>query len=251
MQSSDLSFLEALRAGTLSFAYGIPPWAFFAASLLVIAVVWFGYTKTTRPLTLRWRVGLVALRSAVLVLIMVCLLRPVVIDQEVIPQETFFAVLVDNSASMKIADMPEGQTRTEAVEDALTRAGLLDTLAEDYQLRFFGFGGETRRASELATIGADFDNDEAAIAFSKTAVGDALGYVDDQLGSLPLGGVLLISDGADNSGMDATIAARRFAASGVPVFTLGVGMPTLPSDVGIEGVLTTETILEGSVFLQH
>jgi len=248
MQSSDLSFLEALRAGTLSFAYGIPPWAFFAASLLVIALVWFGYTKTTRPLSLRWRVGLVALRSAVLVVIMVCLLRPVVIDQEVIPQETFFAVLVDNSASMKIADMPGGQTRTEAAEDSLSRTGLLDTLAEDYQLRFFGFGGETRRASELATIGTDFDDDEAAIAFSKTAIGDALNYVDDQLGSLPLGGVLLISDGADNSGTDASIAARRFAASGVPVFTLGVGMPTLPNDVGIEGVLTTETILEGSVF---
>ena len=32
MQSSDLSFFDALRAGTLTFAYGIPPWAFVALS---------------------------------------------------------------------------------------------------------------------------------------------------------------------------------------------------------------------------
>ena len=90
MQSSDLSFFDALRAGTLTFAYGIPPWAFVALSLGIVALVWLGYANTTRPLTTRWRAGLVALRAAVLVLIMFCLLRPVVIDLEVIPQETFF-----------------------------------------------------------------------------------------------------------------------------------------------------------------
>ena len=36
MQSSDLSFFDALRAGTLSFAYGIPPWAFVALSLGIV-----------------------------------------------------------------------------------------------------------------------------------------------------------------------------------------------------------------------
>jgi len=246
MQSSDLSFFDALRAGTLTFAYGIPPWAFVALSLGIVGLVWLGYANTTRPLTTRWRVGLVALRAAVLVLIMFCLLRPVVIDLEVIPQETFFAVLVDNSASMTITDMPNGQTRKQAAAESLERAGLLDALAEDYQLRFFGFGGETRRANDLASIGTGFD--EEAVAFSKTGLGDALSYVDDQLGGLPLGGVLLISDGADNSGKDATIAARTFAASGVPVYTLGVGMPSLPRDIGIEGVVTTRTVLEGSVF---
>ena len=217
MQSSDLSFFDALRAGTLTFAYGIPPWAFVALSLGIVALVWLGYANTTRPLTNRWRAGLVALRAAVLVLIMFCLLRPVVIDLEVIPQETFFAVLVDNSASMTITDMPNGQTRKQAAAESLERAGLLDALTEDYQLRFFGFGGETRRANDLASIGTGFDEEEGAVAFSKTGLGDALSYVDDQLGGLPLGGVLLISDGADNSGKDATIAARTFAASGVPV----------------------------------
>ena len=248
MQSSDHSFFDALRAGTLTFAYGIPPSAFVALSLGIVALVWLGYANTTRPLTTRWRAGLVALRAAVLVLIMFCLLRPVVIDLEVIPQETFFAVLVDNSASMTITDMPNGQTRKQAAAESLERAGLLDALAEDYQLRFFGFGGETRRANDLASIGTGFDVEDGAVAFSKTGLGDALSYVDDQLGGLPLGGVLLISDGADNSGKDATIAARTFAASGVPVYTLGVGMPSLPRDLGIEGVVTTRTVLEGSVF---
>jgi len=42
MQSSDLSFFDALRAGTLSFAYGIPPWAFVALSLGIVGSCGWG-----------------------------------------------------------------------------------------------------------------------------------------------------------------------------------------------------------------
>lgn len=245
MPGSDLSIFDALFAGSLHFAYGIPVWAFLLCAVLLIALVIFGYSKTTRPLSPVWRICFVSLRSAVLILILFCLLRPVVVDLETVPQETYFAVVVDNSKSMDIADMSNGNTRAQAVVDALD-GEVLDELAEDFQLRYFGFGGEAVRVGSLEEI--VFEQAKIGNAASSTALGHALETVSEQLGGLPLAGVLLVSDGADNSGVDSEIAARELAASDVPVFTLGVGASSVPNDLAIDSVATSETILEGSIF---
>ncbi len=241
MPASQTSFFEALAAGTLRFAYGMPLWAFALIALGLVALTWIGYLKTSRPLSGGWRACFIGLRSAVLILVLFCLLRPVVVDLETVPQETFFAVLIDESESMSIADMPSARTRAAAAREAVADA-LLAPLAADYQVRYFGFGGQTRRLAGLD------DLEPETSGASSTSIGGALDAVNDQLGGLPLGGVLLVSDGSDNSGIDAEIAARRFEASGVPVFTLGVGQEVLPRDVGIDAVTSSQTVLEGSVF---
>jgi len=247
MQAVEPTLFSALSDGSLSFAYGISLWMFAGLVLLVIAAVWLSYYRTTRPLTTAWKSAFIALRSAVLVLLLFCLLRPVVTTTQVSPQETYLAVLMDNSQSMAIADMPGERSRREAVQREIIDDGVLEELAESFQLRNFSFDKQTRRVSAL---------DEEGEAGTASSLDQALAYVEDQLNGLPLGGVVLISDGADNSNIDAAIRAQSFGDRQIPVFTVGAGQEEIPQDIGIVDVSAAETILEGSVFnvqvaLQH
>lgn len=239
MQVVEPNLFSALSDGSLTFAYGISPTLFAVLVVLIIAAVWASYYRTTRPLSTGWKTSFITLRSAVLVLLLFCLLRPIVTTTQVSPQETYLAVLMDNSQSMTVADMPGDQTRKEAVQSEFVDNGVLDELAESFQLRNFSFDKQTRRIISL---------DEEGETGTASSIDQALAYVEDQLNGLPLGGVVLISDGADNSNVDPAIRAQGFGDRQIPIFTVGAGQADIPRDIGIVDVNTVETILEGSVF---
>lgn len=239
MQYTQPNFLTALEDGTFTFAYGINPWLFVLFIALITLAVWFAYRKTTRQLSSPWKAFFIGIRSSVLILLLFCLLRPVVTTLQVSPQETYLAVLIDDSQSMAIADLPDGQTRQAAAEQQLYDNGLLDELSESFQIRMFRFDKETQRIA-----GAEELSEEGAAS----SIDQALTYVDDQLNGLPLGGVVLLSDGADNSDDDPLAAAQDFGARQIPVFTIGVGQEDIPQDIGIVDVSAAKTVLEGSVF---
>ena len=239
MQFTEPNLFAALQEGTFSFAYGISPYLFGLLVLLIIVGVWFTYAKTTRPVSKGWKTVFVGLRSSVLILLLFCLLRPVITTLQVSPQETYLAVLVDDSQSMSITDLEGEQSRREAVTAALFEDGLLDELSGSFQIRSFRFDKETQRIA-----GGDGLGQEG----TASSIEQALQYVDDQLNGLPLGGVLLVSDGADNSEIDPAIIAQKFGARQIPIFTIGVGQENIPQDIGIVDVTAAKTVLEGSVF---
>lgn len=206
---------------------------------LIIAGVWLTYLKTTRPLTPFWKGLLVANRSSILVLLLFCLLRPVMSTVQVSPQETYLGVLFDDSQSMAIADLASGQTRQEAVEQAFFEDGVLAELGESFQLRSFRFDKTTSRISDLEGLGQDG---------TTSSLEQALSYVDDQLSGLPLGGIVLVTDGADNSDANPLALAENLGVRKIPVFTVGVGSEDIPEDIGIVDVSAAKTVLEGSVF---
>ena len=240
MQYSQPNFFTALEEGTFTFAYGISPWLFALFVALITVGVWFTYRQTTRQLSTSWKVFFIGLRSSVLVLLLFCLLRPVVTTLQVSPQETYLAVLIDDSQSMAIADLPDGQTRQAAVEEQLYKNGLLDELSESFQIRTFRFDKETQRIAGV---------EELSEEGTASSIDQALSYVDDQLNGLPLGGIILVSDGADNSNDDPLATAQDFGARQIPIFTLGVGREDIPQDIGIVDVSAAKTVLEGSVFI--
>ena len=110
---------DAIRDGRFDFAYGPHPFIAIVLFLLIPLLVWFVYRRTTRPVTRHWKNLLIGLRSAVLMLLLLLLMRPVITTFEVNPQETYLAVLVDDSASMQIGDVAGFQSRQQAVADAL------------------------------------------------------------------------------------------------------------------------------------
>ena len=239
MQYTEPNFFNALEGGTFSFAYGISPYLFFLFIVLIIIGVWFTYFKTTRQLSTGWKSFFVGVRSCVLIILLFCLLRPVINTLQVSSQETYLGVLIDDSQSMSIEDVEGNITRRAAVEEALFDGGLLDELSNSFQVRSFRFDKETQRIA-----GIDNLSEEG----TASSIGQALSYVNDQLNGLPLGGLVLISDGADNSDVDPVIAAQDFGVRQIPIFTLGVGQENIPQDIGIVDVSAAKTVLEGSVF---
>lgn len=236
----DQHYLDAIAQGRFTFAYGLDLWLALVIAAGLVAAVWWSYRKTTRTLSPAWKTSLITLRSLVLILLFVCLLRPVVTTEQVVPQETYLAILVDDSQSMSIPDLAGSQTRAAAASALLYgSSGIVDALGESFQVRTFRFDKSTQRVSEPAALTA---------AGTASSLDQALQYVDEQLSGLALGGVLLISDGADNEGTDPVPRAQSFGAREIPVFTVGAGQENIPRDVGIVDVVAAKTVLEGSVF---
>ena len=239
MQYTQPNLFTALEEGTFSFAYGISPWLFGVFVLLIVAGVWLTYFKTTRPLTPGWKTFFVTTRSSVLVLILFCLLRPVITTMQAAPQETYLGVLIDDSQSMSIADLPGGQSRQAAIGEAFFVDGVIDELSEFFQIRTFRFDGQTQRINGMEGLSEEG---------TASSVDQALQYVDDQLNGLRLGGLVLVTDGADNGDSDPINTAQDFGNRRIPIFTVGVGQEDIPQDIGIVDVTAAKTVLEGSVF---
>ena len=231
---------DAIRDGRFDFAYGPHPFIAIVLFLLIPLLVWFVYRRTTRPVTRHWKNLLIGLRSAVLMLLLLLLMRPVITTFEVNPQETYLAVLVDDSASMQIADVAGFESRQQAVADALYgEGGIVEGLADRYQVRTFAFNQTVRRVSGAEDLTAQGN---------ASGLEQAMRQVAEQLGGLPLSAVVMISDGADNADTDPLLSARDFAVRQIPVFTVGVGEELIPRDVGISSVSASQTLLENSVF---
>lgn len=231
--------LEALREGRFYFAYGPPPLLVAVLMAALVAVAWLLYRRTTRSLSAGWKGLLIGLRSITLVLLLLILMRPVVTTSQVSPQETWLAVVIDDSASMTVPDAG-GRDRLTAVREALYgQEGIIAPLAELFQVRLFAFDRDTRRLQDAGGLTGSGNTSD---------IGQALAQVDSRLGGLPLAGLVLISDGADNSGEAAAAAARQLGEREVPVFTVGVGADQLPSDVSIVDVQSDSTILDDSRF---
>lgn len=236
----DASTITAIQNGQFSFAYGPHPVLAVLLFLALPAVVWLLYRKTTRPLTPRWKALLITLRSLIAMVILFMLLRPVITTWQVNPQETYLAVLVDDSQSMQIPDLAGEQRRLDVIaEELYGDDGILAPLSERYQVRTFAFNNQLRRISGV---------DELTAAGNASRLDQALRQVREQLGGLPLSAVVLISDGADNDGADPLTSAREFGAGQVPIFTVGVGQTQIPRDIGITEVSAASTILDNTVF---
>jgi hypothetical protein len=236
----DAYAIEAIRDGRFSFANSLHPLLTLLLFVAIPLLVWFLYRRTTRPLTPQWKALLVGVRSIILLLLVLMLLRPVISTWQVNPQETYLAVLIDDSESMQIADLPAGQTRIDAVKSALYgNNGVLEPLRERYQVRTFGFNTQLNRVS---------GEDDLQALGNASNLDLALRQLNEQLGGLPLSAVVLISDGADNAAEDPLVTAREFGARQVPVFSVGVGQQQIPRDVAITEVSAVNTILDNSVF---
>ena len=189
----------------------------------------------SRPLD---RTLLTVVRVSALAVLVFCLLRPVLVLSSVVPQENFLGVLIDDSRSMQIADR-DGLPRHDFIEQHFGRpeSELLTALEERFALRFFRFSSETNR------IGAV---DELRYEGTRTHLGRALERAHEELSGVPLSGLVVVTDGADNAEGGLGEALLPLRASGVPVFTVGLGREEFERDIQMSRVDTPRRVLKGS-----
>ncbi len=184
----------------------------------------------------RW--VLTGLRTAILAIILFCLFRPVLVLSTVVPQRSFVGILLDDSQSMKITD-GDGVARADFIHEQFGPEGspLLEALSEKFKLRFFGFSSTANRIRDVS---------EMTFSGEHTHLSRVLERGADELATVPLAGLVMMSDGADNShvGLSETLLALR--AQQVPVYTVGLGRERFTRDIELTRVEAPRTVLKGS-----
>src|SRR5689334_25093169 len=99
------------QKGKLAFQIGSSYWLLLVAVLCVVAALYF-YRNVSGE---KRSAGMIALRAVTFFILGFMLLRPVLNVSSVLPQETYLAVVVDNSESMNIRDTGE-KTRAEQLQ---------------------------------------------------------------------------------------------------------------------------------------
>ena len=187
--------------------------------------------RDAAPRLRSWRGWTVwAMQSAVIALLLLLLWQPAMMVDELNSQQNIIAVVVDDSRSMGITDS-DGRTREAAAMAALEN-GLLAGLQKRFQTRIYRLDGELMRVDGPEQI---------APTATSTHIGDGLKQLAAETSDLPIGAVLLLSDGSENTAetaspgisLDALQALRNRR---LPVHTIGFGREKYTHDVEIEDV---------------
>jgi hypothetical protein len=215
-------------------------WLVAGLGALALLVVLWTYWQIS-ALAGRDRLLLLCTRTVLVLVALFVILNPQLLLKVAVPQQNFVGVLIDDSRSMQIQD-EGGGTRADYVRQAVgtPEAPLVAALKERFVVRPFRF---STAAERLQT------NADLTFQGTGTRVSDALDRARDEMSGLPVAGLVVISDGADNADvtLDQSIAALK--AQGMPVFTVGVGKDQLSRDVQVSRAETPRRALKGSALV--
>ncbi len=188
------------------------------------------------------------------------------------------AVLIDSSASMTLADeVPAvggeeaaAQTRADEALAILSSGGLLEALAPRHEVSLWRFdadaeplavqplGGDDREPPAADTsageesISPETDpggwRQRVAPRGFETRLGEALARVASEEPTAVLAGVIVLSDGGTNAGVDPVAAATALQQAGVPVFPIGIGSDRLPTNVRVADLIAPARVFPGDRF---
>ena len=227
--------------GDLAFGARWPLIVILLIGLGVAVAAIRGYAATRAGISARDRAILRGLRIAILFALVVFLLRPMLVVNAAVSQRNFVGVLIDDSRSMQIADQ-RGVSRADIVRATLAdrQGALLASLRERFQVRLFGFGKSAERVDDPSSL---------TFAANETRLADALDGARRELESVPLSGLVLLTDGADNAKVPIADMLLSLRAKSVPVFAVGVGAERFERDIEVRRVETSRTVLKGSTLV--
>lgn len=208
--------------------------------------------RDAAPKLRSWRAWAVwGMQSTLVALILLLLWQPAITVSSLSSQQNIIAVVIDDSRSMAIADSG-GKTR-EAAALAALEDGILSGLQKRFQTRTYRLGGGITRVDDLKGT---------APVETATHIGDGLKQLATETSDLPIGAILLLSDGGENTpgmggsgiGLDALQSLRNRR---LPVHTVGFGNLERAHDVELEDVsVAASTIVDARLmatvsFIQH
>jgi len=216
-----------------------PVWLIAAAALAALALIVVAYRRL-RGISRVDRVVLGAIRAVAVLILLACLLRPTEVLSSAIPQRNVLAILLDDSRSMRLGDV-DGGSRTQAMQRAFAdTSSLVRRLSARYAIRTFRFAADAAPAPAGTPLLA---------SGGRTDLAAALDGVRTDLAGMPVAGVIVVSDGADNGGGDIESSLLALKARKVPVYTVGVGEERFSRDVAVASVTAPPSVLAGSTVL--
>ncbi len=216
-------------------------WPKWMLALLILAaaagLAGLIYSRLPRaaPLMRGWRAWVIwVLQSFLAALVLVLLWQPAITVAELKPHQNIIAVLVDDSRSMAIAE--HGVTRQTQAVQAL-QGGVLDGLNRSFQTRLYRVDNAPARIESLKALQP---------AAPSTRIGDSLKQLSEETSDLPIGAVVLLSDGDDNAGGISADAISALRARHIPVHTVGFGRERAEHDVELQDAVVAPRALADS-----
>ena len=228
---------EVFEKGDLVF--GAPSSVIFLLGLAVViggpAVMTYAGVRGKSTRRDRWILS--GLRVASLVVLVLCLFRPMLLLSDAIPQRNFVAVVLDDSKSMTIADRGGKPRAAFEVAAFAAESTLITELRKKFQVRLFRMNASAERIE--STKGLTFEAQQSHL-------GDAVERVRQELESVPVSGIVLVTDGADNSRAPIGDQLLSLRARSIPVFTIGLGEERFNKDIEIRRVEAPHAVMRGS-----
>lgn len=230
---------------------------------LLLVFVWSLYRRDAADLRRGAGVVLAALRTAALFALLVIYLQPQWRNERDVVSNSRVLVLVDTSLSMGLHDddasaVPAEPNRAQQVAAALGGDGLLAELRRKHDVVVAGFDDDLLRLATLqkqpaggtvpSTAPPDAPRDatgeesttqpidwETTVAPSgtETRLGQAVRQLIGDEHSAPLSGVVLLTDGQHNAGIEPDAAVEAARQAGVPLYPVGIGSRRQPINVRV------------------
>jgi hypothetical protein len=212
------------------------PQLFWPILLLWIAlsggILWNALRAPARS---KWLYLAASFKILALGLLLATLLEPMIAGERAREQANYFAVLVDNSQSMKI----ESEARSEGGNPLWTK--ILDKeapwqtrLAQDFQLRRYRFDRQLQSIQQFSEL--DWSG-------SGSQIGDNLRELRERYSDRPLAGIMLVTDG---NSTEAISQASTWKSLGVPVYPIQTRTIDSLKDINIKRLTVSQTDFEAS-----
>jgi uncharacterized membrane protein len=208
-------------------------WMFPVLALLILlaaALVWAGHRSAVER---RIRIGCGLLKLAGVLTLALCLLEPTQLGQRARPGANVFALMVDDSQSLRVKDAGQAESRGDTLRRQLTNdtGGWQAALAESFQVRRYTFDSHLQDVRDFD--GLEFDG-------HATALEHALHTAAERWRGQPVAGVLVFTDG------NATDASPDLAAlgNGPPVYPVVIGGESGLRDIALDKVTVSQTAFE-------
>ena len=216
-----------------------PLWAISLSVLLAAGALVWSVIRLQAWIPARYRLTIGILRGLALLVLFLALVNPYFVREDPDPEAFELVVLADASGSMETPDTLSKNNRAEVVKSMIDFGGaenLFNGPLEEYPINPYLF----QESLVPWRLGGLY------LPGGQSAVGDSLLQVlkQSQSRGRSLGGVLLVSDGHENSGTLMIEAARKFRDAAIPISVIGVGENALPGDVSVR---FTDSQLEAEV----
>ena len=204
----------------------------------------------------------VAVLLAVLRLVALAAVAAAILDIERISEHEIalpsrVAVLVDSSASMSLADGDDAAATRAVLAADLVESDLLAAMLPRHDVSVWRFDADSAPVLRRSAAGPGTDASAAtdgdwrmqlAPGGSETRLGEAVARAVEGGPAGTLAGVVVLSDGGQNAGLDPRSAGAAAARAGVAVHAVGVGSDVLPANVRVADLVAPARVFPGDRF---
>ncbi|MFT5322858.1 MAG: hypothetical protein ACI8P0_000701 [Planctomycetaceae bacterium] len=246
------------------------------------------YLRDTAELNRFWRYFLLLLRLSVLAGLVAVALNPQERTQKLAYRPSQVAVLIDRSLSMKFPENQVGpndsaeesgnapstddsRTRSDAVAELLGQSGMLEELRKNHAVSVYSFDSALNgphaalrsqdpraivKSAAASAAGGEATPTEETIDWNQivepigleTRLGESLLELIRSISGNSLSGIVVVTDGASNSGIDPGKAVEAAKELKARLITVGVGSTRQPVNIQIASVQAPSDVHVGDAF---